>query len=108
MIDMLDVWVTVVAVMKCKICMAHVLYGGVDQINLWLKVFHLTQVLYDYYMTVIVRQGNTAPIYACMPPVVMIMRTVIVVRIDEGNTDPRCMDCLLRGSVLMPCHSKFP
>lgn len=77
-------------------------------INLWLDLFHLTHVLYDYYMTLIVQQGNTAPIYACVPPVVMIMRTVIVVRINEGSTDPRCMDCLLRGSVLMPCHSKFP
>lgn len=71
-------------------------------------VFHLTQVLYDYYMTVIVQQGNTAPIYARVPPVVIIMRTVIAVCIDEGNTDPRRMDRLLRGSVLMPCHSKFP
>lgn len=78
-----------------------------NQINLWLDGFHLTQVLYDYYMTV-VQQGNTAPIYVCVPPVVMIMRTVIVVCIDEGNTDPRCMDHLLSGSVLMPCHSKFP
>ncbi len=56
--DMLDVWVTVVAVTKYKICMAHVLKGGVNQINLWLDVFHLTQVLYDYYMTVIVQQGK--------------------------------------------------
>lgn len=77
-------------------------------IHLRLDVFHLTRVLYDYYMTVIVQQGNTAPIYACVPPVVMIMRTVIVVRIDEGNTDPRCIDCLPWGSFLMPCHSKFP
>lgn len=82
--------------------------NGVNLINLWLDVFHLTHVLYDYYMTLIVQQGNTTPIYACVSPVVMIMRTVIVVRISEGNTDPRCMDRLLRSSVLMPCHSKFP
>lgn len=33
---------TVVAVMKCKICMAHVLANGVNLVNLWLDVFHLT------------------------------------------------------------------
>lgn len=86
----LNVWVSVEAVMKCKICMVYDVWGGVKLINLWIDVFHLTQVLYDYYMTGIVQQSNTAPIYAC----VMIMRTVIVVRIDGGNTDPKCMDCL--------------
>ena len=47
-------------------------------------------------MTVIGQQDNTAPIDTCVPPVVMIMKTVIAVRIDEENTDPRCMDRLWR------------
>lgn len=72
--------------MKYKICLVYDVLGGVKLINLWLDVFHLTRELYDYYMTVIVQQSDTAPIYACVPPGVMIMRTVIVVRIDRGNT----------------------
>lgn len=50
---MLDRKASVVAVMKCMICMAHVLQGGGN-----VDVFCLTPALYNRYVTVIVQQDS--------------------------------------------------
>lgn len=65
----------VVAVMKCKICMAHVL-----MYSIWPRCYMIITWLWLC--------SHTSLIYACESPEVMIRRTVIVVCIDEGTQIP--------------------